>query len=151
MLPWRLSAYPRHCLDWRRRQTLWWSCDGRWRQRLSRVASAGLWALAAIDAEPRLLIDRETHLSWLSVARELSVPRLSRNGRWGRRASEASDAGNSAIGFFGWAGHVAASSALDAGVPRLSVGIPASVTRDFQPSDGITAIFICGAINRSGG
>jgi hypothetical protein len=46
---------------------------------------------------------------------------------------------------------MAASSASDAGVPRLSVCIPASVARDFQPSDGITAIFICGAINRSGG
>jgi hypothetical protein len=46
---------------------------------------------------------------------------------------------------------VAASSASDAGVTRLSVGIPASVARDFQPSDGITAIFVCGAINTSGG
>jgi hypothetical protein len=43
---------------------------------------------------------------------------------------------------------VAASSVSDAGVPRLSVGIPASIARDFQPSDGITAIFIRGDINR---
>jgi hypothetical protein len=63
------------------RQTLGWSCDGPWRQHLSCVASAGLRASVATDAEPRLLIDRQTCLSWLSTAWELTVPRLSRDGR----------------------------------------------------------------------
>jgi hypothetical protein len=36
---------------------------------------------------------------------------------------------------------------------HTSVGVAtnASVARVFQPSDGITAIFVCGLINRSGG
>jgi hypothetical protein len=63
------------------------------------VASAGLQASVATDAEPRLLIDRQTHLSRLSAARELSVPRLSRDGRWWHGASEVSDARNSTVGF----------------------------------------------------
>jgi hypothetical protein len=44
--------------DSKERQTLRWSCDRHWHQRLSRVASAGLRASAVRDAEPRLLIDR---------------------------------------------------------------------------------------------
>jgi hypothetical protein len=63
------------------RQTLRWSCDGRWHQRLSRVASVGLRASAVRDVEPRLLIDRQTRLSRLSAVRELFVPRLSCDGR----------------------------------------------------------------------
>jgi hypothetical protein len=53
--------------------------------------------------------------------------------------------------FFGWAGHVAASSASDAGVPRLLVGILMSVACVFQPSELLIAIFVYGLINRSGG
>jgi hypothetical protein len=89
--------------------------------------SAAWRSARASDAEPRLLIDRQTRLSRLSGARERSGPRLSRDRCWSGLASDAYDAGSRPLDFERavdtWR-HLRATDARDASVaPEISLVI----------------------------